>query len=147
MVEKKVDREWMFWEALQWKRFFARLGWGRNRKRWSVWRKRNIWKQQGHPRGARKTGTYRECTGRCVAGEANVLLVALSCILQGFPWSFGGDAGFSTSLQVTHLRPPPQAGLQQPGLTGILLSPLPREQLQDHFQAEVPRHRLCRAAM
>lgn len=67
-----MDREWMFLEALKLNRFFARLGSDRNRKISAAKRKRNIWKQHGHPGGARKMATYRECTGSCVAEEENV---------------------------------------------------------------------------
>lgn len=148
---KKVDREWMFWEALKLKRFFARLDWGRNRKSWAAWRKRNIWKQHGHPGGARKITPYREYTEKCVAEEEMclihlVVLYPVSCRdFHGASGELLGSAPYCR-WHTWWLWPPPQPALQQPGLTGVLLSPLPSEQLQEHLQAEVPRHKLCRAA-
>lgn len=72
------------------KMLLARLSSGRN-KHWTAWNRRNIWKQHGHPRGARKIAIYRERTQKCVAEEANMLNsfcqhCTISC------WEFSGSS-------------------------------------------------------
>lgn len=106
---KKAEGEWMFWEAFIFQRVFARLGSGRNRRSWTAWSRRNIWKQHGHPRGARKIATYRECTGKRVTEEANVLSsICQRCTVSC--WGFSGSSmhfhwrcWFNTLLWMTHL--------------------------------------------
>lgn len=128
MVKKK-ERKWRgsecFGKPLYLKLFLQGWAW-LEIEAWTAWSRRNIWKQHGHPRGPRKIATYRVCTGKRVAEEANVLNSICQCCTVCC-WGFSGSSmasqrrcSFSTSLRMTHLTIAIYS-------TACLAAPWPRE--------------------
>lgn len=134
---KKVKGKWMLWEASIFKRFFTRLGSVRNRRSWTAWSRRNIWKQYSHLRGARKIATYRECIENVQGSHGRIVWQKEMCLIPfasvvPYPavssvcllWSFRGDAGSTPycGWHIWQLWPTQQPVLQHPDLAGVLLS-------------------------